>query len=95
LLARKEDGRLRQLYTEGWPHEQRSGRKIGLQRVRLAVQGGVLHVWENDSLPFEGTGPVSEQLSRAYLYLQMSSHSNYPAREVYFDNIQVSSARPE
>ena len=25
----------------------------------------------------------------AYLYLQMSSHSNYPSREIYFDNVAV------
>jgi hypothetical protein len=27
--------------------------------------------------------------TQAYLYLQMSSHSNYPSRDVYFDNILV------
>ena len=27
----------------------------------------------------------------AYIYLQMSSGTNYPSREVYFDNILVQS----
>ena len=28
--------------------------------------------------------------TKAYLYLQMSSHSNYRARTVYFDSVRVS-----
>lgn len=100
LLAVKRNGHLRHIYTEGWPEKQRTGRKIGRQRVRIVLQGPLVQVWERGSgtdpggsqsdphgkLLFEG---VRQMLAfeRAYLYLQMSSHSNYPAREVFFDDV--------
>lgn len=88
LVAVQQQGRLRHLFTEGWPREQRTGRKIGRQRVRLALAGDRLEVWENDRLLFE-SDERAWGFSQAYLYLQMSSHSNYSPREVYFDNVLV------
>jgi hypothetical protein len=82
-------GRARTLYTEGWPDTNRNGRKIALQKIAVVIlDQSFFQVWENvqliydsklDELPFRG----------AYLYLQLSSHSNYSARSVYFDNIRV------
>lgn len=76
----------RVLYDEGWPKQQRIGRKIGRQRVKLQWQGETLSLLENDQVLWEGPRAYCD-FPTAYLYLQMSSHSNYPAREVFFDNI--------
>jgi hypothetical protein len=84
----KSAGREAYLLTEGWPGEQRTGREIGLQKVRLRIDGAKLTVTENDKTILEtdqanlGTDPL-------YLYLQHSSHSNYRLREVFFDNVRV------
>lgn len=84
----------RVLYDEGWPEKQRTGRKIGRQKVRLRWQENTLSLIENDQVLWErewqGFG-----FPQAYLYLQMSSHSNYPPREVYFDNVSVRPLLPE
>lgn len=88
LVANSVNGRLRHLFTEGWPKEQRKGRRIGLQSVRLQLDSTTLKVFENGELLHEhedhGLGS-----GKAHLYLQMSSHSNYPPREVFFDNVAV------
>ena len=88
LLAVKGLNGERQLFTEGWPEKHRTGRKIGNQHVRLLLTPDALRIWENGKLLFETTQRVLAS-QEAYLYLQMSSHSNYPPREVYFDNIVV------
>lgn len=94
LLAVNLRGRTRQLHTEGWPAEQRAGRPIGEQKVRLVIRDGSLQVWENERKLYETTDLVLPW-PQAYLYLQMSSHSNYRAREVFFDNIRVLSLTTE
>lgn len=78
------------IYNEGWPREQRIGRKISLQQIRLLVDEKSLKVIENDKLLYEiSTHELG--FNKAYLYLQMSSHSNYPPREIFFDNIVIKS----
>ena len=61
----------------------REGRKIGIQKVAIAVRNGAIEVWENGRCLYDSNRKVVE-FDSAYLYLQMSSHSNYPPREVYF-----------
>jgi hypothetical protein len=90
-VARKAKGNLRFLFTEGWPDKQRTGRKIGNQHVELLLDKKILKVMENGKELFS-THEHGINFTQAYLYLQMSSHSNYPAREIYFDNIRVKSA---
>ncbi|MFA4837352.1 MAG: hypothetical protein WC749_14955 [Dehalococcoidia bacterium] len=87
-IARMRTGNLQLLFTEGWPEQQRTGRKIGNQHLELAIDSRGLKVIENgeDIFSTEYHGLVFTQ---AYIYFQMSSHSNYPAREVYFDNISI------
>ena len=91
LIATKVDKRLRHLFTEGWPKEQRTGRRIGLQKVRLQIDSDSFKVFENGKLLYkhEGHGLT---FTKAHLYLQMSSHSNYPPRQVFFDNVSVGRA---
>ena len=88
LISAKRGGREEQLLTEGWP-EQREGRRIGVQRLRLTLDHGRLTVAENDASVLE-VDALQLGFDRAYLYLQHSSHSNYPRREVFFDDVQVS-----
>lgn len=98
LVAVKRGDREQHLYTEGWPAEQRTGRKIGLQHMRLILYPDRLEVWENEKVllntPFRDADTIAHPLtwSQGYLYLQMSSHSNYRAREILFDNVKVSPA---
>ena len=81
----------RVLYDEGWP-AKRSGRKIGRQRLVLEWDTERLRVLENDCLLF--TVPVASiPFSEAYLYLQVKSHSNYPPRDIFFDNIGFQTAQ--
>ncbi|MBI2301116.1 MAG: hypothetical protein HYU66_19570 [Armatimonadetes bacterium] len=79
----------RLLFDEGWPKQHREGRAIGVQQVKLRWDGGRLTLVENGkelwSGPWKGFDPP-----QAYLYLQMSSHSNYPPRELFFDDVTVS-----
>ncbi len=87
-LASRVGGRLRLLYTEGWPVKQRTGRPIGVQRVKLTIRDGVVELRENGKLLFD-LPRLDLGFEKAYLYLQMSSHSNYPPRSVFFDNVVV------
>lgn len=89
VIATKVDGKMSQLYTEGWPWEQKTGRPIGNQQISIALGIGNIKVTENGR---ELYNSESQKLAfkKAYLYLQMSSHSNYSAREIYFDDITIS-----
>lgn len=88
-VAKKRNGSLGFLFTEGWPEQQRNGRRInGPQHLQLVIDKERLAVSENNNELFS----VAEHglgFTRGYLYLQMSSHSNYPAREIYFDDIHI------
>ena len=86
----RSKGGLRLLYNEGWPMKQRTGRKVGRQHVILRWQDDKLTVVENGKKLWESEWK-SFGFTTAYLYLQMSSHSNYPAREVFFDNVRAKS----
>jgi hypothetical protein len=83
----RTNGGERVVYDEGWPEKQRTGRKIGRQTVQIRWQDHRLALRENGRVLWEGEGV--EFPPQAYLYLQMSSHSNYPAREVFFDDVRV------
>ena len=89
VIATKSDGKVKYLYTEGWP-EQRTGRHIGNQRIKIILDNKSLKIIENEKEIYCSPSHGLEFTS-AYLYLQMSSHSNYPAREIYFDNVAVAS----
>lgn len=91
VVASRTGGRERYLYLEGWPEKNREGRLIQVQRIDLVVNGGGFEVLENGERVYECTDKVIG-FSTAYLYLQMSSHSNYPPREVFFDNVRWSVA---
>lgn len=87
VIAAKRDENVKYLHTEGWP-EQKSGRHIAYQRIKIILDNKSLKVIENGTEIY-CTPSHGLEFSSAYLYLQMSSHSNYPAREIYFDNLVV------
>jgi len=88
VVAKKVSGRLQYLDRDDWPQNRR-GRAIANQHIDIFINGHGLRIQEKGR---ELYGVPSHKLSfnQAYLYLQMSSHSNYPSREIYFDNIIVS-----
>jgi hypothetical protein len=94
VIATKIPGVVMYLYTEGWPEQQRTGRLIAYQRIKIILdnKNETLKIIENRKeiycSPSQGL-----EFSSAYLYLQMSSHSNYPARELYFDNVVIAAHR--
>jgi hypothetical protein len=87
VIANKVAGDTTLLYVEGWP-EERTGRKIADQHIKLILKDKSFKIMENGKelyiSPLHGLNFTS-----AYIYLQMSSHSNYPLREIYFDNVVV------
>jgi hypothetical protein len=87
-VSRKFNGNLSMPYTEGWPDQQRKGRAITVQKLGILLDAAGLSVLENDAEIFR-LAEHGLNFTRTYLYLQMSSHSNYPAREVYFSSIKV------
>ncbi len=90
-LTQRNQGVLRLLETEGWPDKQRTGRAIDKQKVALILDRRSIHIWENGVLWYQAKN-LDLPFPSAHLYLQMSSHSNYPAREVFFDDIVVREA---
>jgi hypothetical protein len=90
VVGFKREGREGILFNEGWPAVNRGGRKIGLQVITLVIANGSVQVWENSRLVYTTSAPVLS-FDSAYVYLQLSSHSNYPPREIYFDNVRVES----
>ncbi|MDD1708029.1 MAG: hypothetical protein LUQ33_02495 [Methanoregulaceae archaeon] len=87
VIATKGDDRVRYWYTEGWP-EKRDGRSLGNKHITIVPHINGITILENGT--FLNTLSLEDmEFESAYLYFQMSSHSNYPFREVYFDNISV------
>ena len=91
VVAFTANGRSRMPYAEEWPNTNREGRQIALQHVEMVARGGSFQVWENGKLLYDANDKALP-FDNAYLYLQMSSHSNYPKREIYFDNVVITAA---
>ena len=87
MISIRQYGRERYLLTEEWPR-RREGRLIGRQVVKLAMEAGRLVVSENGTTILDSDLPDLHS-PHSYLYLQQSSHSNYPLREVFFDDVAV------
>ena len=87
-LARRKAAQLRFLYTEGWPDKQRTGRPVGREKVVLRLGPDTAELIENGKTLW-GPAPHGLSFRRAWLYLELSSHSNYPPRELFLDNVTV------
>ena len=87
VIAVKDNGTVKHLLTEGWP-EKRGGRHIGFQRIKIILDNKGFTILENGASLCH-IDSRNLKFNSIYLYLVMSSHSNYPFREIYFDNISV------
>jgi hypothetical protein len=88
VVAYRAHGRERTVHTEGWPDTNRQGRRIGVQDVVVRMRDGAFEVWEGERLVWRSEAGEIAPVP-AHLYLQMSSHSNYPARSIYFERVEV------
>ena len=87
-MAYQAHGHQRTVHTEGWPDANRQGRRIGVQDVAVRLREGAVEVWEGERRVWRfRAGEIAP--APLHVYLQMSSHSNYPARSIYFERIQV------
>lgn len=82
----------RTIYTEGWP-ERRAGRALGRQRLSLRRTKDGFQVSEN-GLPLFSMPAADLPFAQAYVCVQVTSHSNYPLREVLFDDIRMGQISP-
>ena len=88
----KINGALKQLYTD-WGPRNENGRpqgwpvKPGNHRIKLLLDSKDIRVWADSKQLCYALHSLN--FISGYLYLQMSSGTNYPAREVHFDNIIV------
>ncbi len=92
-IWQKVDGVTKELLTDWGPRDEQDrpiGKplEIGSQRVELLLEENSLRVLENSKEIFQ-LSDYELGFTTAYIYLQMSSGTNYPSREVYFDNITV------
>jgi hypothetical protein len=95
-IRMKIDGVVYPLHTDWGPRDERSrplGYPLGLSshRISLFLDKGRLRVAQDNEEIYSSSTPNLNFIT-AYIYLQMSSGTNYPSREVYFDNIRVRSA---
>ena len=98
-ICEKTDGVVKQLHTDWGPRDEQ-GRPIGKplgfgnHRVEILLEKNSLRVFQ-DGAEIYCLSKHNLNFATAYIYLQMSSGTNYPSREVYFDNILVQSISPD
>ncbi len=84
-LAERRGKRLAFLDRAGWPHDRR-GRVPGVAKVHIRWTGGRLEL-------LEGGATLSKVTARGwsehYVYVTLTSHSNYPQRTVYVDGLRL------
>ncbi len=88
LVSASSERRRVTLANEGWPRRNREGREIALVRIFIRIGPHGLEVRENGERRY-WSRRFEAPFARAFLHLQLSSHSNYPAREIYFDDVEV------
>ena len=94
-IRAKRDGVVYPLHTDWGPRDEQGrplGKPLGLSSHRISiflVKGSLRVVQDNEEIYSPSTHNLS--FTAAYIYLQMSSGTNYPSREIYFDNVIVRS----
>ena len=76
--------------TRAGPNGARTGRPINRPRLSLTITAAGFAVAE-DGRPLV-LAPTPLPFTRSFLYLQVSSHSNYAAREIYFQDLAIGEA---
>ena len=95
----KIDGAVEPLHTDWGPRDEQGrpiGKPLGLgsHRVEILLEKNSLRVLQ-DGAEIYCLSKHNLNFATAYIYLQMGSGTNYPSREVYFDNILVQSISPD
>jgi hypothetical protein len=88
LVTASAGGVVRTLYADGWPDGNRLGRSIKRAEIDLTWRRSTLEIRENGQLVHTATA-TGALFNSAHIYFQLSSHSNYPARAVHFENLRV------
>ena len=89
----KINGAVAPYYTDWGPRDEKDrpvGKYLepGKHTIKLVISESYLRVFEDDNeIFFLPDHKLS--FTTAYIYFQMSSGTNYPARTVYFDNISI------
>lgn len=91
-ISTRTNKKTKHLYREGWP-KKREGRYITHLRIDIHIHDQGFEVFE-EGRKLCGSESHGLSFSSGYLYLQMSSHSNYPSREIYFDNVKITNSKP-
>ena len=86
-------GSIKNLYEDWGPRDENNrplGRPAGNtpHKVRIAVSKERIRVMENGVELLSSTNHQFN-VDQLYVYLQMSTGTNYPSREIYFDNFLV------
>ncbi|MBA7634009.1 hypothetical protein ES703_41580 [subsurface metagenome] len=91
----KVDGAVHTLHTDWGPRDDQGrplGKPLGLASQRISIhldKSSIRVVQDNEEI--YPSSKHNLNFTTAHIYLQMSSGTNYPSREIYFDNITVRS----
>jgi len=92
-LWSRVNGSLKQLF-EDWGDRDAQGRPLGkpaggrARTIRIVMDDTSVQLFEDGNRVL----PIAEHhlnFTEGYLYLQMSTGTNFPSREIYFDNLVV------
>lgn len=87
-VTARVNGEVRTLFDDGWPDTNRTGRHVGKSELEVAWPGAGLEVRENGRVVYRGRADAAP-FAAAYVYLQMTSHSNFAERAIHFDEVLV------
>jgi hypothetical protein len=87
LVKARAGGVDRTLFTDGWPDANRAGRAVGEGQLEIAWRGAALEIREGRRLVYRGA-TAELPFDAAYVYLHVTSHSNFPERAVHFADLQ-------
>ena len=87
VVGCRTGGRDRVLFQEGWPEENRHGRPLALQKIEVVLKADSFEVLENGRAVFSCPERLL-RLTSAHAHVMMTSHSNYPTREVSFSDVR-------
>ena len=88
LVMARVKGLVRTLFDDGWPDANRQGRLVERAKIDVAWRGASLEIRENDRLVHTAVA-ADAPFGSAHVYLQLSSHSNFPARAIHFESVRV------
>lgn len=89
-VMRRSHGNLAALERFGWPGTK-PGRDMGRVRLELHLDGRAARLNVDGKERFS-TPDAGHRYEQAFLYLELTSHSNYPGRDVFVDRVAIRAA---